>query len=778
MLAAKKKWLYRSTTDTLMTDAEALATELSLPVLVAKLLIERGITTTAQATAFLHADQQPLNDPMQMHDMAKAVERIQAAIMAGDQITVYGDYDADGLTSTSIMFETLSQIGAQVNYYIPDRFKDGYGPNQVAFDRLIAAGTKLFVTVDNGVAGNAVIDAVQAQGIDVVVTDHHEMPAVLPKAYAIVHPRYPDSQYPFGDLSGAGVAFKVATALLEEVPEELLDLAAIGTVADLVSLTGENRTIVTLGLTILRQTARPGLAALIKAAGLDADKLDETSIGFGIAPRLNALGRLQSAQSGVELLTTFDDDRATELATQVNQLNEKRQGLVREIAASALAQAETSENRARQTLVITGHDWHEGVLGIVASRLVEQTGKPTIVMNESTDGRLKGSGRSVEAYNLFAAIDPVRDDLVAFGGHHMAVGLTLMTTALPTLRSALETAAVSQDLASHAQPTLTLDSELAIKDANLETLAALRQLAPFGNANPAPLFELKPTDVPQVRAIGSDQQHLKLQLSDGNNKLDAIAFSMGSAAAAIQASPTELSVVGELSSNTWQGNTTPQIMVKDLAITGAQIIDARTQHLTAQQFKTAGIYLFFHQKLMKRLTDFMGSQAQPLLVTDAATDLSAISTEQPVFIVDCPDTLADFTQVLTALPLNQLTLYLYQRESVYLTGMPSRAQFAKLYKFTLSQHDVDIHHQLALVAGHLHLDRNLLIFMIQVFFEVGFVKINDGVMNGVSNPPKADLHHAPSYQLREQQLIAEETLLYSKSAALQIWVKDQAAVKN
>lgn len=778
MLAAKKKWLYRSTTDTLTTDAEALATELSLPVLVAKLLIERGITTTAQATAFLHADQQPLNDPMQMHDMAKAVERIQAAIMAGDQITVYGDYDADGLTSTSIMFETLSQIGAQVNYYIPDRFKDGYGPNQAAFDRLIAAGTKLFVTVDNGVAGNAVIDAVQAQGIDVVVTDHHEMPAVLPKAYAIVHPRYPDSQYPFGDLSGAGVAFKVATALLEEVPEELLDLAAIGTVADLVSLTGENRTIVTLGLTILRQTARPGLAALIKAAGLDADNLDETSIGFGIAPRLNALGRLQSAQSGVELLTTFDDDRATELATQVNQLNEKRQGLVREIAASALAQAESPENQARQTLVITGHDWHEGVLGIVASRLVEQTGKPTIVMNESTDGRLKGSGRSVEAYNLFAAIDPVRDDLVAFGGHHMAVGLTLMTTALPTLRSALETAAVSQDLASHAQPTLTLDSKLAIKDANLETLAALRQLAPFGNANPAPLFELKPTDVPQVRAIGSDQQHLKLQLSDGNNKLDAIAFSMGSAAAAIQASPTELSVVGELSSNTWQGNTTPQIMVKDLAITGAQIIDARTQHLTAQQFKTAGIYLFFHQKLMKRLTDFMGSQAQPLLVTDAATDLSAISTEQPVFIVDCPDTLADFTQVLTALPLNQLTLYLYQRESVYLTGMPSRAQFAKLYKFTLSQHDVDIHHQLALVAGHLHLDRNLLIFMIQVFFEVGFVKINDGVMNGVSNPPKADLHHAPSYQLREQQLIAEETLLYSKSAALQIWVKDQAAVKN
>ncbi|MFC6296073.1 single-stranded-DNA-specific exonuclease RecJ [Lactiplantibacillus daoliensis] len=778
MLAAKKKWLYRPTTETLTSDAETLAADLSVPVLVAKLLIERGITTTAQAEAFLHADQQPLNDPMQMHDMAKAVERIQAAIMAGDQITVYGDYDADGLTSTSIMFETLSQIGAQVNYYIPDRFKDGYGPNQAAFDKLIAAGTKLFVTVDNGVAGNAVIDAVQAQGIDVVVTDHHEMPAVLPKAYAIVHPRHPDGQYPFGDLSGAGVAFKVATALLEEVPEDLLDLAAIGTVADLVSLTAENRTIVTLGLKVLRQTARPGLAALIKAAGLEPEKLDETSIGFGIAPRLNALGRLQSAQSGVELLTTFDDERANELATQINKLNEKRQGLVRDIATAAQKQAESAGNQQRQTLVITGHDWHEGVLGIVASRIVESTGKPTIVMNEAADGRLKGSGRSIEAYNLFAAIDPVRDDLVAFGGHHMAVGLTLMADQLPILKAALETAATSQDLAANAQPTVMIDGDLAIQEASLATLAAIRQLAPFGTDNPAPLFELKPTSVPQVRAIGSDQQHLKLQLSDGQANLDAIAFSMGSAAAAIQASPADLAVVGELSSNTWQGNTKPQIMVTDLAITGTQVIDARTQHLTAQQFKSAGSYLFFHQKLMKRLADFMGPQAQAILVTDPAVSLSEIPADQPVFIVDCPDTLADMTQVLTALPLNQLTLYLYQRESVYLTGMPSREQFAKLYKFTLAQHDVDIHHQLSLVANHLHLDRNLLIFMIQVFFEVGFVKINDGVMNGVSNPPKADLHHAPSYQLREQQLVAEETLLYSKSAALQIWVKDQAAVKN
>ncbi|VDG20694.1 single-stranded-DNA-specific exonuclease RecJ [Lactobacillus pentosus] [Lactiplantibacillus mudanjiangensis] len=775
MLAAKKHWVQPTPTVD-ETAVTALAEAVSVTPLVARLLITRGITTPATAKIFLQADQQPLNDPLQMHDMQKAIDRIQDAIVAGDQITVYGDYDADGLTSTSIMVETLDQVGAQVNYYIPDRFKDGYGPNQAAFDHLIEAGTKLFVTVDNGVAGNDVINAVQERGIDVVVTDHHELPAELPDAYAIVHPRHPEGHYPFGELSGAGVAFKVATALLEEVPEELLDLAAIGTVADLVSLTGENRTLVTLGLKVLQQTTRPGLSALIKAAGLDNDQLDATSIGFGIAPRLNALGRLQSAQSGVELLTTLDDERATSLATTINQLNDKRQGLVRDIADSALAQAQLPENQARQTLVITGKDWHEGVLGIVASRLVEATGKPTLVLNEDADGRLKGSGRSIDAYNLFAAIDSIRDDLVAFGGHHMAVGLTVMADQLSTLKEALETAATANDLAAHAQATLQVDGVLPLSEATLETLAALQPLAPFGTDNPAPMFEIDPTEITQVRAIGADKQHLKLQLSDGTQNVDAIAFSMGTAAGAIEASPTNVKVVGELSANTWNGQTKPQVMVKDLAVTGSQVIDARTQHLTAHQFNQPGVYVFFHQNLMKRLTDYLNDHSQAVLASDQAA-LAAV-TDQSVFIVDCPDTLADLTDVLQQLPLNQVTLYLYRRESLYLAGMPNREQFGKLYKFTLAHHDVDIHHQLSLVAGHLHLQRNLLIFMIQVFFEVGFVKINDGVMNGVSNPQKADLHHAPSYQLREQQIAAEETLLYSKSAALQTWVKNQAAVKN
>lgn len=251
--------------------------------------------------------------------MKKAVERIQTAVESGDLITVYGDYDADGITSTAVMYEALLTVGANANYYVPNRFSDGYGPNTDAFNRLIDAGTQLIVTVDNGVSGNTAIAAANERNIDVVVTDHHELPQELPAAYAIVHPRYPGTDYPFGDLSGVGVAFKVAWALLDELPVELLDLVAIGEVADLVSVTGENRILISAGLQQLRTGSRAGLHELTKAAGLNETELNETNIGFGIAPRLNALGRMGDANPGVELLTTLDDEVAIDLAKQVEQ---------------------------------------------------------------------------------------------------------------------------------------------------------------------------------------------------------------------------------------------------------------------------------------------------------------------------------------------------------------------------------------------------------------------------------------------------------------------------
>ena len=313
----------------------------AMPQAIAELLWQRGLRDDDAVTNFMQPNSQQLHDPFLLNDMQKAVERIQSAVEAGEKITVYGDYDADGITSTTLMRETLEILGADVNVYVPNRFTDGYGPNLAAYQRIIADGTQLIVTVDNGVSGLEPIAYAQEHGVDVVVTDHHELPAELPKATAIVHPRYPGSNYPFGDLCGVGVAFKVATALLDEIPYESLDLVAIGTICDLVSLTDENRALVSLGLQQLQNTSRPGLVALCQAAGVEQATIDATSIGFGIGPRLNAIGRLGDATLGVNLLTTFDEEQAVEQAKFVESQNKERQGLVQEITTAAMAMAET-----------------------------------------------------------------------------------------------------------------------------------------------------------------------------------------------------------------------------------------------------------------------------------------------------------------------------------------------------------------------------------------------------------------------------------------------------
>ena len=323
-------------------DEHALSETLNVPPFLATLLLQRGINDQADYDAFVHPDTSRLHDPFALHDMDKAVARILKA-----------------MTSSAIMLETLQSLGADPDVFIPDRFTDGYGPNAEVYAYLQKTGTQLVITVDNGVAGAAVIDPAQAAGMDVVVTDHHELPAKLPHAVAVVHPRHPDGDYPFGDLSGAGVAFKVATALLGEPPLESVDLAALGTIADLVSLTDENRVIAQLGLKMIQTQPRVGLAAILKEAGVAPETVNETTVGFVIGPRLNALGRMGDANPGVTLLTTFEDDVAAELAEQVGKLNQERQGLVAKIAQEALTMAQAPENQAAKTLLLASKGWHE-----------------------------------------------------------------------------------------------------------------------------------------------------------------------------------------------------------------------------------------------------------------------------------------------------------------------------------------------------------------------------------------------------------------------------------
>lgn len=746
-----------------------LAEKCQLAPAVIRLLINRGLTEQTTIEKFLNPGVDQLHDPLLLFDMEKAVARIRQAIEANQLITVYGDYDADGVTSTSIMLETLEALGANVNIYIPNRFNEGYGPHQAAFEKLLAAGTQLIVTVDNGVGGQAPIAYAQEHGVDVIVTDHHELPSELPPAFAIIHPRHPQGHYPFGDLSGVGIAFKVASALMEEPASDSFDLAAIGTVGDLVSLTDENRALVSLGLQQLRQSTRPGITALCAVAGIEQAKLDEQSIGFGIAPRLNALGRLGDAKDGVKLLTTFDPDEATELAKFVQTQNERRQQYVKDIAAVAMEMATTPENQQRQTLILAHKDWHEGVLGIVASHVVEATGKPTLVMTELEDHTVKGSGRSVPAFNLFSALDHYRDLMTSFGGHHMAVGLSVPADNLAALRTGLETQADTVDLRHQGGIDLKIDLKLTVPEVTSDFLHACQQLAPFGTGNPAPKLAITPEKVTDVRAIGTDQAHLKFKLTTQNTNLDVIAFQKGQYAEDLMAAD-QLTVVGELGENEWHGHRTLQLQLTDFATSGVEIIDKRTTHLTRHLFQYQATYVFFSAKLQQQLRAYLPAGATAVLATEPFT-----VTTNTLVLVDLPATLAELTTLLQQhqAEVDKLITFFYMQHPVYLTGMPAHAEFGRLFKFTTTHQGINLRTQLATLATYLHLKQEPLVFMIQVFSELGFVKIVDGVMNGVAQPAKADLQTAPSYQLRQQQMTTEQVLVYSNYQELKKWLNAQ-----
>lgn len=751
---------------TLVTD---LAAQCQLQPEIVRLLINRGLTEQKTIEKFLNPQVDQLHDPLLLFDMAKAVKRIRQAIEENQLIAVYGDYDADGVTSTSLMLEVLESLGANVTTYIPDRFKEGYGPHESAFKKLIDAGVQLIITVDNGVGGQQAITYAQKQQVDVIVTDHHELPPTLPPAYAIVHPRHPQGHYPFGDLSGVGVAFKVASALLEAPASDSFDLAAIGTVCDLVSLTDENRVLVSLGLQQLRQSSRIGIDALCQVAGVKQAQLDEQTIGFVLGPRLNSLGRLGDAKPGIKLLTTFDPDEAADLAKFVQTQNKRRQQYVQEIATTALAMAQTPENQQRQTLVLAHSGWHEGVLGIVASRVVEATGKPTLILTQRDDQTFKGSGRSVAAFHLFNALDHYRQLMTSFGGHHMAVGLSLPQENLTALMAGLEKQAEQVDLRHQKQAALKVDLQLPVAAATSDFLQAYRQLAPFGTDNPAPLFALTPQQVTEVKAIGADHSHLKFKLADQNAQLAVIAFQMGRYAPELKAAD-RVTVVGQLNEHEWQGRRQLQLQLLDFKIAGHVIVDQRTGQLHKPLFQHAATYVFFSDKLKQQVQTNLSAQGQAV----SANETFKMTTDTLV-LVDLPPTLAALRNLLQQHQheYDKLVTCFYCHQPVSLNGMPARAEFIRLFKFVATHRAVNLRTQFAQLANYLKIQQPLLVFMVQVFAELGFVSITDGKMQAVAHPVKADLKSAPSYQQRQQQLLVEQKLIQSDNSALKQWLQAQ-----
>ena len=530
--------------------------------LVAAVLCARGMNSLEQARAFLSTERTPLLPAGQMKDLDRAAQRVRLALERGEVMAVYGDYDVDGITATCLLTQFLTSRGGQVRSYIPDRLEEGYGLNREAVSALAGQGVTLIITVDCGITAVDEVEYARSLGVDVVVTDHHECKDTLPPAAAVVDPHRPDCPYPFKGLAGVGVALKLAMALAgpegaDGVLEECCDLAAIGTVADVMPMVGENRTIVQRGLRALTDPRRVGLAMLVQEAGLDNRPLNSVSIGYALAPRLNAAGRMGQAGTAVELLLTRDAQRARELAQELCRLNKERQS----VEADIFAQCEQMLAAVPQknAIVLADPHWHQGVVGIAASRLAEQHGCPAFMICLS-GGMGKGSCRSYGGINLFSVLEGCGDLLEAFGGHELAAGFTVREDNVLALAQRIR-AQVAAQSANVRPPELEVDAQLddpAVLD--LRGVELLDRLEPYGTGNPRPVFSLTGVQV-MARSLVGAGRHLKLKLSKRGVTLDAIFFSAGDC---LPEAGSRVDVAFYPQINEYRGSRTVQLHVVDL----------------------------------------------------------------------------------------------------------------------------------------------------------------------------------------------------------------------
>ena len=733
----KSKYIWKLTESNLPEEFLKLSKKYKLDTLAAQILWQRGIRAEEEIQAYLNPDLQQLHDPFLLHDMEKATQRILTAIENGQNILIYGDYDADGMTASSVMKSALHELGAEVQVYLPNRFTDGYGPNLDVYKYFIQnEDIDLIITVDNGVAGHEAIAYAQSQNVDVIVTDHHSMPEELPKAFAIVHPEHPESNYPFKYLAGVGVAFKVATALLDYIPSDMLDLVAIGTIADMVSLTDENRILVSHGLKVLANTERAGLMELMRLSGTDFEKVNEETVGFQIAPRLNALGRLDDPNPAIELLTGWDEEVAAEIAQMIDEKNSERKVIVENIYNQALTMM-TDE----PVEVLYHQDWHKGVLGIVAGRLLEQFHKPIIMLAEE-EGILRGSARSIENFNIFEALNGHRELFIAFGGHKQAAGMTFALENVEAIKQVMLEFIQENDIDMSEKSSLEVQGSLQFDQISLETIRSLEKLSPYGMDNPKPHFLLTDYQVEQARSMGKDNSHLKLKLVQNGQALDAVYFGHGSESLEFEQSDTEL--VGTLSSNTWNGTTTVQLMVADARVNGVELLDIRSRQVELPK----NTIRFVHNEVKN------GTIEEVLIIEEAPTDKDALSA---------------LTELIHEQDFELIYFKNTIKKNYYLTGAGTREQFARFYKAIYQYPEFDIRFKLKDLANYLKIPDILMVKMIQIFEELNFVTIDNGMMSVNKAAEKRDISESNIYQELQEIIAFQE--LFALSPVKEIYKK-------
>ncbi len=556
-----KKWQIYQTDENKVKEIQE---KYKINKLLATILVNREITEKSQIEKFLNPKRNDFYNPYEMPDMEKAIERIIKAIENKEKIIIYGDYDVDGITSVTVLKSFLEERGIHVSEYIPNRLEEGYGLNKKAVEYIAKQGNQLMITVDCGISAIEEVEYANKLGIETIVTDHHEPGEELPKAIAVVDTKRKDNKYPFRNLAGVGVVFKLIQAISQrlDLPEKeylkYLDIVCIGTISDIVPLVDENRVIVKLGLKLVEQTKNLGLKAILEASGYS--KIDSNTISFGVAPRINACGRMGHQEEALKLFLSKDGEEVQELTQKLNEYNRLRQETEKQIYNESIIQIEEKDLADRNTIVVMGKGWHHGVIGIVSSRITELYFKPSILLCEEEDYG-KGSGRSIPGFDLYEALTQCKDTIDKFGGHSMAVGINVKKEKFEEFKEKLEKIAKEKHT-EEIVPILKIDALINLDEINKEMVESLKELEPFGEANKMPLFAFKNLKIDSIRAL-SEGKHLKLTLKDDRNIVNAIGFNLGELSTEYKIGD-KIDVVGNLEINSFNGVDNIQINMKDI----------------------------------------------------------------------------------------------------------------------------------------------------------------------------------------------------------------------
>ena len=744
-MGIKYNWIYPTYDESFIKEVESY----SISKNIAKILNARDIKDISAVKKFFSDEFEEGYDPYLMYDMQKAVDRINEAIDNEEKILVYGDYDADGITSTVLLVETLISLGANVSSYIPNRFEEGYGPNKEAFTKIINSGISLIITVDNGIAGVEEVELANELGCDVIITDHHKIQDIIPNAYAIIHPEHPEGDYPFKKLAGVGVAFKLAHALLEIFPDFLLDLVAIGTIADMVSITDENRIFVKQGLELLNEDPRIGLKMLLELSNINS-KIDEQTVGFYIAPKLNSIGRMDSAKLGLSFLMAEDAANARVLAEQIEKFNIERKQVTEEIVKDVIDKIETSDKKNKNVIMISG-DYHEGVLGIVASNIVEKYQKPVFIMN-SKEGILKGSARSIYDFNIYTAMNKISDLFIAFGGHTLAAGFSFDEVNLNKIEDFLDNEYENYKQNNELKSTKNIDIVTSLEEISYQFFNSLEALKPYGMDFEKPTILIENSMVLNKTYFGSEKQYLRLTISDEVGNLDCISFKDTSLFDKVKNNDI-IDLLCTLDKNNFNGRTKLQAHIIDINVKEFLFEDLRFINYDISKIDNSCL------KLSKNIDDRSNNFY-------LYKDINSIDSDfDNIYLLDIPNN-KEFIEKIVRLKPKKIYLICDEKQVLSDKYLIDKDRLIKLFNIILSTNNkqINISQQLDKLLALLKTNVDSIKIMIQIFKELNLIAFENNTIILNPNYKTVDLKKSESF-VRMESIFEIEHILLKESIA-------------